>query len=309
MSVSLASVVTLWFDTAARDLPWREPTTTPWGVLVSEIMLQQTPVARVTPVWREWMAAWPTPAAMAEASDQPAAAIRRWGRLGYPRRALRLYECAVAVAADHGGEIPDDLDDLLALPGVGSYTARAVLAFAYGRRQPVVDTNVRRFVARAVGGLPEAGPATTQRDLVAVEALLPAFPADAARASAAFMELGATVCVARSPRCGVCPVATTCAWRAAATPAQRAAATPAHAPGARAASASRPGRTQTYTGTDRQVRGLLLAVLREAPGAVPTARLDAVWPDEIQRDRALASLLTDGLVTAVKPGLYALPGG
>jgi A/G-specific adenine glycosylase len=255
-------------------------------------MLQQTPVSRVTPVWLEWLARWPTPAAMAADPDQPAAAIRMWGRLGYPRRALRLHACAVATVERHGGEIPSDLDALLALPGVGSYTARAVAAFAFGQRHPVVDTNVRRLVARAVGGRAEAGPATTQRDLDAVADLLPENPADAARASAAFMELGAMVCVARSPRCTACPVLTTCAWRRAGSPA-------AEVPGQR---------TQTYAGTDRQVRGLLLAVLRDADGPVPAARLDVVWPDVVQRDRALASLLTDGLVVSLGAGLYSLPG-
>jgi len=292
MSISLAGAASQWFASAARDLPWREAGTTPWGVVVSEIMLQQTPVARVAPAWPDWMARWPTPAAMAADPDQPAAAIRMWGRLGYPRRALRLHEIATAVVDRHGGEIPADLDALLSLPGVGSYTARAVAAFAFGQRHPVVDTNVRRFVARAVGGRADAGPATTQRDLDAVEALLPAVPADAARASAAFMELGAVVCVARSPRCAVCPVATACAWRLAGSP---------------AATGTAP-RTQTYAGTDRQVRGLLMALLRDADGAVPAGTLDAVWPDTAQRTRALAGLLADGLVVQAHPGAYALPG-
>jgi A/G-specific adenine glycosylase len=291
MPISLAAAASRWFASAARDLPWREPETTPWGVVVSEIMLQQTPVARVAPVWRDWMARWPTPASMAADPDQPAAAIRMWGRLGYPRRALRLYEIATAVVDRHGGEIPADLDALLVLPGVGSYTARAVAAFAFGQRHPVVDTNVRRFVARAVGGRADAGPATTQRDLDAVEALLPAAPADAARASAAFMEIGAVVCVARSPRCPVCPVAAACAWRLAGAP----------------ASDGPAGRTQTYAGTDRQVRGLLMAVLRDAEGAVAAGTLDAVWPDAAQRTRALAGLLADGLVVQPDPGRYSLP--
>jgi A/G-specific adenine glycosylase len=290
-ALSLVNAVSIWFATAARDLPWREPGTTAWGVVVSEIMLQQTPVSRVVPAWRDWMARWPTPAAMAVDPDQPAAAIRMWGRLGYPRRALRLYEIASAVVQRHGGEIPQGLDDLLALPGVGSYTARAVAAFAFGQRHPVVDTNVRRFVARAVGGFAEAGPATTQRDLDAVEAMLPANPADAALASIAFMELGAVVCVARSPRCAVCPVATRCAWRLAGSPAP----------------AAPSQRTQAYAGTDRQVRGLLMAVLRDAEQPVAAPTLDAVWPDAAQRARALAGLLADGLAIEPAPGEYALP--
>jgi A/G-specific adenine glycosylase len=282
-----------WFERAARDLPWRRAGTTAWGVLVSEIMLQQTPVHRVEPSWLAWLERWPTPAAMTEDPDQPAAAIRMWGRLGYPRRALRLYECAVEVVARHGGTVPADLDALLALPGVGSYTARAVAAFAYGQRHPVVDTNVRRLVARAVTGLADAGPATTPRDLDAVEAILPAAPAQAARASAALMELGALVCVARAPRCDACPLAGVCAWRRSGAPAG--------APGP-------TRRPQSYAGTDRQVRGLLLAMLRDATGPVPVVRLDAVWPDAVQRDRALAGLLADGLVIAPAPDSYALPG-
>ena len=285
----LAAAAIRWYDENARDLPWREPGVGAWAILVSEIMLQQTPVARVLPAWRDWLARWPTPAALA--ADTPAEAIRMWGRLGYPRRALRLHECAVALVRRHGGEVPADLDQLLALPGVGSYTARAVAAFAFGQRHPVVDTNVRRLVARAVSGEPDAGPATRPADLVATEALLPAEPGTAARASAAFMELGALICTARSPRCADCPLASRCAWRASGRPAP-------------------PGptrRPQRYAGTDRQVRGRLLAVLRESTGPVPRQRLDLVWADDAQRTRALAGLVADGLVEPVGQS-YVLAG-
>src|SRR5690606_15848870 len=139
---------------------------------MSEVMLQQTPVARVAPIWKEWVERWPVPSAMAAAS--PAEVLRAWGRLGYPRRALRLHECAGVLARDHGDVVPSDVDVLLSLPGVGEYTARAVACFAYGRKVPVVDTNVRRVVARAVHGLAEAGNPSTKRDLRDVEALLPA---------------------------------------------------------------------------------------------------------------------------------------
>jgi A/G-specific adenine glycosylase len=284
-----ADALIAWFDEHARDLPWRRATAGPWGVLVSEVMLQQTPVARVEPVWYAWLARWPTPAALA--ADPPGEAIRAWGRLGYPRRALRLHECATAIVDRHGGAVPDDLDALLALPGIGSYTARAVAAFAFGQRQPVVDTNVRRVVARAVSGLADAGPATTSADLAAVTGLLPVEPARAARASAAFMELGALLCTARVPRCPACPLAGSCAWRLAGRPAPD--------------GPSR--RPQGYVGTDRQVRGLLLAVLRDTTGPVPVARLDVVWADTVQRSRALASLVEDGLVIALAGHRYALP--
>ena len=287
--MDFADTLVAWFDTNARDLPWRRAEAGPWGVLVSEVMLQQTPVSRVEPVWYRWLARWPCPADLA--ADPPAEAIREWGRLGYPRRALRLHACATSIVARHGGEVPPGLGDLLALPGIGGYTARAVAAFAFGQRQPVVDTNVRRVVARAVTGAADAGPATTAADLAAVAGLLPDEPARAARASAAFMELGALVCTARAPRCDACPVAGSCAWRGAGRP-------PSSGPSRR---------PQGYAGTDRQVRGLLLAVLRDATGPVPGTRLDLVWPDATQRTRALTSLVEDGLVHALEGQRYALP--
>jgi A/G-specific adenine glycosylase len=285
----LATTAVAWYDANARDLPWRTPDATPWGVLVSEVMLQQTPVSRVLPAWLDWMARWPTPAALA--ADAPGEAIRAWGRLGYPRRALRLHQCAVSIVTSHDGEVPSNLDRLLALPGVGTYTARAVAAFAYRQRHPVVDTNVRRFVARAVAGAPDAGPTTTARDLTAVAELLPEEPELAARASVAFMELGAVVCTARNPRCTDCPVAAVCEFRLSGA----------------VAPAGPTRRPQRYAGTDRQVRGLLLAVLRESIDPVPRARLDLVWPDPDQRGRALAGLLADGLVREVDHDRLALP--
>jgi A/G-specific adenine glycosylase len=274
----LAGKAVAWYDRNARDLPWRTPDTSAWGVLVSEVMLQQTPVVRVLPAWRSWMTRWPTPAALA--ADPPAEAIRMWGRLGYPRRAMRLHQCAVAMVERHGGDVPDDLDELLALPGIGTYTARAVATFAYGQRHAVVDTNVRRVVCRAVEGLPDAGPTTTSADLTAMAELLPAEPARAARASIAFMELGALVCTARSPKCPDCPFEAVCAWRRSGAPAP----------------VGPTRRPQRYAGTDRQVRGLLLEVLRHATGPVPRQRLDLVWADDVQRARALAGLVDDGLV-------------
>jgi len=289
MSGSLVPALLEWYGRAARDLPWRRPEATPWAVLVSEVMLQQTPVSRVRPAYEAWLERWPTPAALA--ADAPAEAVRAWDRLGYPRRALRLHACAVAIRDRFAGDVPADVDDLLTLPGVGAYTARAVAAFAFGRRAPVVDTNVRRVVARMVDGQGAAGPPSTVRDLAAVEALLPAEPATAARFSVAVMELGALVCVARRPRCEQCPVAATCAWRAAGYPAY-----------------DRPTvRPQRFAGTDRQVRGLLMAVLREASGPVTQPRLDAVWGDPVQRQRALDSLVVDGLVDPLPDGRYALP--
>jgi A/G-specific adenine glycosylase len=277
-----------WYATAARDLPWRRPGVDAWAVLVSEVMLQQTPVARVEPVWREWMARWPTPADLAAVA--PADVIRAWGKLGYPRRALRLREAAVAVVERHGGVVPAQVAALEALPGVGTYTARAVACFGYGQPQPVVDTNVRRVVARLVHGRAEAGNARAA-DLADIAALTPPDPARATRFSVAAMELGALVCVARTPRCGACPVRDRCAWRLAGSPA--------HDGPAR--------RVQKFAGTDRQVRGRLLDVLRAADEPVDAAALDAAWDDPSQRGRCLDSLLTDGLVEQTADGLFRLP--
>lgn len=277
-----AAAVLTWYDAHQRDLPWRR-TTDPWAVLVSEVMLQQTPVARVLGPYAAWLDRWPTPAALA--ADPPGEAVRQWGRLGYPRRALRLHEAARAVVERHGGQVPDDLDALLALPGVGAYTARAVASFAFGQRHPVVDTNVRRVVARAIRGTDGAPPSV--RDLAEVERLL---PDDAPKFGVALMEVGALVCTARAPRCADCPLATTCAWRLAGRP-----------PGP-------PKRSQPYEGTDRQARGALLAVLRESRTPVSKQRLDRAWPEPRQRERALDGLVADGLVAPVGHDRFALPG-
>jgi A/G-specific adenine glycosylase len=277
-----------WYATAARDLPWRRPGVDAWAVLVSEVMLQQTPVARVEPVWREWIARWPTPAALA--AVPPADVIRAWGKLGYPRRALRLRDAAVAVVERHGGVVPADVAALEALPGVGTYTARAVACFGYGQPQPVVDTNVRRVVARLVHGRAEAGNARAA-DLADVVSLTPPDAGRAARFSVAAMELGALVCVAGTPRCGACPVRDRCSWRLAGSP-------PHDGPARR---------VQKFAGTDRQVRGRLLDVLRAAPAPVPAPELDAAWDDAVQRSRCLDSLLADGLVEQTPDGRFGLP--
>ncbi|PKW13882.1 A/G-specific adenine glycosylase [Saccharopolyspora spinosa] len=279
-----------WFAATARPLPWRAPGTTGWGVLVSETMLQQTPVNRVQPIWEEWMRRWPRPSDLA--TEPQGEVLRAWGKLGYPRRALRLHEAAATIAAEHGDVVPSDVDTLLALPGIGAYTARAVAAFAYGKRAPVVDTNVRRVVARAVHGAGDAGPPSTKRDLDDVDVLLPADDASAAKLSAALMELGQVVCTVRSPRCEACPIAPDCAWQHAGRPAY----------------AGPPKKVQKFAGTDRQVRGKLLDVLRGSTGPVLREQLDAVWSDAGQRDRCLDSLLVDGLVEQTDDGRFALPG-
>jgi A/G-specific adenine glycosylase len=293
MPTTYAGPVLAWYASNARDLPWRAPGATPWAILVSEFMLQQTPVARVLPVYLTWMARWPAPAALA--AEPAGEAIRQWGMLGYPRRALRLHETAVILTARHGGAVPADLDALLALPGVGSYTAAAIASFAFGQRLAVLDTNVRRVLARLVSGQPAPALATSVAERRLAESLLPAEPAVAARWAVAVMELGALVCTAASPRCAACPVAADCAWLAAGRPAETAA-----GPARR--------RTQKYDGTDRQCRGRLLAVLRAGGEPVRRADFDAAWDDRAQLDRALDGLVADGLVDPLPDGRYALPG-
>jgi A/G-specific adenine glycosylase len=279
--------ITAWYAANARDLPWRRPGAGAWSVMVSEFMLQQTPVARVLPVHEAWLSTWPTPADLAAAASGEA--VRAWGRLGYPRRALRLHASAVAIVERHDGQVPDSYEELRALPGIGDYTAAAIASFAYGRAHPVLDTNVRRVLGRAIAGVefPAASVTRAERDLAA--SLVP--EEDPEVWAVAVMELGALVCTAASPACGRCPITERCAWVAAGSP-------PYSGP---------PRKVQTYAGTDRMCRGGLLAVLRDAEGSVTRGQLEEAWADAVQRERALASLLDDGLV--VQEGQrWALPG-
>lgn len=280
-----------WYAREARDLPWRESGTSPWGVLVSEVMLQQTPVVRVEPVWHRWMSRWPTPAALA--ASAPGDAIHAWGRLGYPRRALRLHAASAAVVDRHDGHVPSALADLLTLPGVGTYTAAAVSAFAFGGHTAVVDTNVRRVFARLVCGAAQSAPSLTRAEASLATALLPETAGGAGTWSVAVMELGALVCLARSPRCAHCPVSDLCAWQLAGRP-------PYEGP-------VRPG--QSWHGTDRQCRGAILSALRAATEPIASAEMDAVWStDDDQRARCLDSLVADGLVEPLAGTRFRLPG-
>jgi A/G-specific adenine glycosylase len=269
-----------WYAEHARDLPWRHPDATPWAIMVSEFMLQQTPVERVRGPWHAWLQRWPTPASLALAP--PGDAVRAWGRLGYPRRALRLHQAAQMIMNDFAGQVPEDHKSLLRLPGVGSYTAAAIGSFAYGRREIVLDTNVRRLLSRLAGGTAYPSPALTERERALAEELAPRNPQRAARWAIASMELGALVCRARHPICDACPVSRLCAWRQAGYPAW----------------VGPPRRSQPYAGTDRQCRGALLAVLRSSEEPVPDSDLVEAWQDSRQRDRALTSLVLDGLVVA-----------
>jgi A/G-specific adenine glycosylase len=278
-----------WYAEHARDLPWRHPDASAWSVLVSEFMLQQTPVSRVLPAHAAWLARWPTPASLAGAS--PADAVRQWDRLGYPRRAVRLHASAQLIVSRHGGEVPASAEQLRALPGIGPYTAAAVASFAFGLRHPVLDTNVRRVIARLVGGEGQPRPAPSVAEVRLAESLLPADGRTAARWSVGVMELGALICTATRPRCEDCPLERLCAWRQSGSP---------------PAPAGRPA--PAYQGSDRQCRGRLLGVLRAAGGPVPPEALAAAWDDSGQRARSLAALIADGLIARCGDGTFSLPG-
>lgn len=277
-----------WYSVNQRDLPWRRPDASPWAVLVSEIMLQQTPVSRVLPAYRAWLDRWPTPPDLA--ASPAGEAVRQWGRLGYPRRALRLHATARILTERYGGKVPADHAALLELPGIGGYTAAAVASFAFGQRHAVLDTNVRRVFARLISGKQFPAPSLSTAETRMAESLLPAEPAVAARWSVAVMELGALVCTAARPLCAQCPVAADCSWRLSGHP---------------LAVTRRPG--QRYEGTDRQCRGALLAILRSAQAPVPPQTLDPAWPDPLQRARALDALVSDGLVEVHDNGALSLP--
>lgn len=278
-----------WYRIHERPLPWRAPGTTPWGVLVSEVMAQQTPVARVAPFWVEWMRRWPRPADLAAALA--ADVLRAWGSLGYPRRALRLQQAAVALRDGHGGQVPTTVEQLRALPGVGEYTAAAVAVFALGQRHPVLDTNVRRVLARVVGGVAGPAPALSAAERALATSLLPPDRHRCRTWSVGVMELGALVCTARAPDCPSCPLRTRCRWLAGGRP-----------------EAARPSRRpQPWQGTDRQARGRIMKALREGAGPVSGQTLVRVWPEHAQRERCLDGLLADGLIEAHDDG-YRLPG-
>ncbi|HEX5018034.1 MAG TPA: A/G-specific adenine glycosylase [Actinomycetes bacterium] len=286
-STELAAVVQ-WFEASARDLPWRTKPE-PWAVLVSEVMLQQTPVSRVLPVFDAWMHRWPSPHGLAQ--ESPGEAVRMWGRLGYPRRALRLHAAATKCVESFNGRVPSSLADLRSLPGVGEYTAAAVAAFAFGQRHAVLDTNVRRVHARWLDGTehPATHSVTAAERARALE-LLPAAPREAARSSVSVMELGALVCTAHAPRCTECPLNDTCTWQLNGRPAWE----------------GPPRRGQAWAGTDRQCRGRLMAVMRSTHEDVASSSLVAAWDDDEQRERALAGLIDDGLIVNVD-GRYRLP--
>lgn len=277
-----------WYEQARRPLPWRSPRTTAWGVYVSEVMAQQTQVDRVVPMWTQWMKRWPTPAALAAA--KPADVIRAWDRLGYPRRALWMHQAAQQMVEFHGGRVPRSTETLRALPGIGEYTAAAIRAFAFKQRAIVLDVNVRRVHSRLyfASDAPTTSVTNSERDHH--ERFLPRDPIVASTLSQAVMEFGALVCTAK-PKCDRCPLRSECSWLKAGAPAGQ-----------------RKRRQPKFEGTDRQCRGTLMQLLRDAHAPVTASRLESAWSDAMQRQRCLDALVADGLVVPMSRKRYALPG-
>lgn len=277
---SFRSLLPRWADAVRRDLPWRH-TRDPWAVVVSEVMLQQTQVARVIPKWRAFLEAFPTVAACAGAPQSEV--VRMWEGLGYHRRAVNLHRMTIAVVNSHDGSFPRSLRALVHLPGIGPYTARAVLAFAYEDDAAVVDTNVGRILARAVMGRP-CSPSEAQS---VADTLSP--PGRSWEWNQGMLDLGAMVCTKRQPNCGECPVAVICAWRRSGVPTDPAIGT-----------AAVSGGQSRFEGSDRQGRGRLLAALRRGPVGRPDLGTAMGWPtDEARALRVTASLVRDGLVRSV----------
>jgi A/G-specific adenine glycosylase len=277
-----------WGETVRRDLPWRR-TRDPWRILVSELMLQQTQVARVVPRYEAFLEQFPTPAACAAAPV--AEVLRAWEGLGYNRRALNLHGAAVQITEEHGGRLPDALDALLALPGIGPYTARAVLTFAFERHHGVLDTNAARFLSRAVAGR-RLAPREAQ-DLA--DELVPL--GRGWEWNQAVLDLGATVCTKRSPSCSVCPLVTSCAWASVGWP----------QPDPADGSAGTSARQSPFAGSDRQGRGRLVQALRTGPIEVVRLADAAGWPEDPDRAQRVAEgLVSEGLAEIVD-GQLALP--
>jgi A/G-specific adenine glycosylase len=275
--------ITSWFKKNKRDLPWRKSDA--WGVLVSEFMLQQTPVNRVLPVYETWMKRWPTAASLAKAT--PAEVITAWGRLGYPRRALRLHECAKEITHTLKGKIPESEDELRALPGIGEYTAAAITAFAFEKRSLVLDINIRRLFARLFDGVETPTQAATKVEKSRYEELIP--KKDPHLWAAATMELGAVICTSQSPKCGACPVANVCTWRSLDYP-----------------KSDVVKRRQSWHGTDRQCRGTIVQALRENE-VLTKSQITQLWDVPSQLEKALLTLLDDGLIESRGKNKFSLP--
>lgn len=263
-----------WFRAKGRDFPWRGDVT-PWEVLMSEFMLQQTQVSRVIPYFEEFRRVFPTPSAMARVPKGKV--IEMWGSLGYPRRSLRLHQLAKVLSTEYSDQVPDDYETLLSLPGVGDYTANAVLAFAFHKRSVVIDTNIRRVIARSHFGKewPEKTLSRTEREVI--EGLVPRGDKTASVYSVAIMELGQVICVPK-PKCDDCPIGSECNWVKKGKP-----------------KGKRPNRTQAWHGTNRKCRGMILRAIREE-SAVSMNTLSKSWENREQLESCVEDLIREGFI-------------
>ena len=286
--MSIQAEIIAWFKRDARDLPWRHKDVSAWNILVSEIMLQQTPAARVAPQWLAWIKRWPTVHDVSAA--KPADILRQWDRLGYPNRALRLHAAAQQIVRDHSGVVPHDESQLRALPGIGEYTAAAICSFAYGHTTVVLDTNIRRVISRIWSGIDRPSQAISSVERALAQSLIPSRKPHSLQWASAVMEFGAVVCTATKPSCNDCFVRAQCTWRLAGYPISE-----------------QKRKSQKFSGTDRPVRGRIMKILRENPSSVKKSAFDSVSADVLQKERALNSLIIDGLVEVTKSGLFRLP--
>ena len=279
---ALEKEIISWFEINKRDLPWRSAT--PWGVMVSEFMLQQTSVVRVLPKWNEWMQRWPSPHDLSIAPT--ADVITAWGRLGYPRRALRLHEASKVIVRDFNGVIPSTQEELRSLPGVGEYTAAAIASFAFNQQALVLDINIRRLFARVIDGVEFPTPAPTTKERNARQGLIPI--KDAHIWAAGTMELGALICTSRRPKCELCPVKSHCSWSKKNYP-----------------KSEQVRKGQGWHGTDRKCRGIIIQALREN-SFLNENQLKALWKEDSQVEKALVTLVKDGLIEKNMKA-YSLP--
>lgn len=263
-----------WFRANGRDLPWREDVT-PWEVLMSEFMLQQTQVSRVIPYFEEFLRVFPTPSAMA--CVPKGKVVEMWGSLGYPRRALRLHQLATVLSTEYSDQVPDDYETLLSLAGIGDYTANAVLAFAFHKRSVVIDTNIRRVIARSHSGKewPEKSLSRKERDAIAE--LVPKGHKTASVYSAAIMELGQVICIPK-PKCDECPIRSECNWVLKGKP-----------------KGNKPNRTQAWHGTNRKCRGMILRAIREE-SSVSMNILSKSWENREQLESCVEDLIREGFI-------------
>lgn len=309
-----------WWDANARDLPWRFGRTDAWGILVSEVMSQQTQMGRVVPYWTAWMRCWPSPVQLASAST--ADVVTAWGRLGYPKRALRLQACARVVVDDYDNQLPKTYKELTSLPGVGDYTACAVMSFAFGEPVAVIDTNIRRVLSRVFLAKESIGGSASREerqlaDIVLASQAEPGQVASSMHSTAhsssgssvdssahlvsmtpsiwnqAVMELGALVCKASRPDCESCPIRQYCSFWANGRP---------------GLGQKRTRPRQHFQGTNRQVRGIILQALRQADSKrLARTAIDELWDDAAQLGECVISLEQDGLIALYDDGSLSLP--